>query len=189
MVKQQTTTLILLSTLLPRAIAQVDGVCSCGPRTFEFSLNFSLPCPFTEKSPNPGINETRCSIKSITDTTDFIPVVATVFQTLELDRNGLVLSSSEKPGNFSNGATFSYTSASATRASLVKDIPGAIVVVVYGNNAEGSQLELTWVTKYSNNCSAYPVFSAGESAGWFVVVCQIDRTVLDGLETICNTEY
>jgi hypothetical protein len=165
------TVLVLLSTLAGTS-AQINGVCSCSPSTFIFTLDFTLSCPPTLLGKNAGLLETACNISPLFDRniTDLVPVVATQIQILELDRSAQILDQLSKPGEYATGDTITYSSLSADGVETEADIPGSIQVSVTASNADGGQLLLVWIAKYSNACDAYPLFSAGESAGWIVVV-------------------
>jgi hypothetical protein len=165
------TVLFVLSTLAG-ASAQINGVCSCSPSTFTFTLDFTLNCPPILISDNEGLDDSACNISPLynRNITDFVPVSATQIQILEMGRDGKILNQPTFPGDYASGDTISYTSLSADGVETEADVPGGIQLSVTAMNADGDELLMVWIVRYSNSCDTYPVFTGGESAGWTVLV-------------------
>ena len=166
------------------ASAQVIGqqICACSPSYYEFTLNFEHFCPPVNITQNNGIQDRSCVVTpySSTNVTDLVPVVVTSIDILELGQGLRVLVQENIAGHFRDGDTFNYTSLTAVPGDIVgtTDIPRGLQINVVGSNQYGEPLINVFILTFTNNCGAYPVIEAGESAGWTTFVSILNQPLI-----------
>jgi hypothetical protein len=162
-----------LFLLVKETGAQVGTtICGCQPAVYEITLDFSVSCD-DRTAGGPGINETACveSRETGEDVTDFIPVLLTDIQFLELNGNLDTLQQEPLTGAFRDGDIVRYTSILAVQSEFGPNtLPRAFQMVLRGFNAVDQPLQLTWVITYNNDCGIFPILFEGQTQGWSVFV-------------------
>lgn len=162
-----------LSLLFDDASAQVGTtLCGCQPAVYEITLSFDVTCE-DENVMGPGINETACvpSKETDEDVTDFVPVLVTDIQFLELNRDLQTLQQEPRTGAFRDGDIVRYTSVLAVQPFFDElTLPRAFQMVLRGFNAIDQPIQLTWVITYANDCGLFPILFEGQRQGWSVFV-------------------
>ena len=151
-------------------------LCACTPRTYDFTVDFSLTCPPVNVTIGAAIENTSCitSPYGNLNTPNLVPVVISRINILELGQNFTVVKQTTIDEEWRNGDTLQYASITATPAEVttVSDVPKALQINLEGRNAEGDKLINVLIISFSNGCgrSSYPVFEEGNSAGWLQFV-------------------
>ena len=162
-----------LALLFNSASAQVGvTICGCQPAVYEITLNFTLTCDDTDVL-GPGINETACVTSKETDEdiTDFVPVLVTDIQFLELNQALATLQQEPRTGAFRQGDVVRYTSVLAVRDSFTElDVPRAFQMILRGFNAIDQPIQQTWVITYENDCGIFPILFEQQKIGWSIFV-------------------
>jgi len=152
--------------------------CTCAPRGFTWTLDFSLGCEPQSVlvGSGTGILDVTCNIENTDSTmTDITPVSVTEYAIFELDPETLaaipesVVSSNNL--NLVSGDSIDYV-----RSSTLQ--PAGLQTQVIGLTADGSEVELNYTLRYTQDCNAY-VFFEGDSLGWlfFDIVLSPDGDV------------
>jgi hypothetical protein len=162
-----------LCLLVEKADAQIGTtICGCQPAVYEITLDFSVTCDDITVA-GPGINETACvlSQETGTDVTDFIPVLITDIQFLELNGDLQTLQQEPLTGAFRDGDVVRYTSVLAVQSEFEPNtLPRAFQMVLRGFNAIDEPIQITWVITYNNDCGIFPILFEGQQQGWSIFV-------------------
>lgn len=162
------------------SFASAQQVCSCSPTVYKWELDFANSCNYfppnvvdpndigIDIGPNTGVNGAICEVKfsNPSPTDDLIPVIVTGYQFVELDSNFAVIKSAGSAPNFvplGDGGVLEYISETAAGTQ----IPSSIIATITANNAQGTEIKLEWLVRFSNECETIP-FQAGDSLGWTV---------------------
>lgn len=172
---------VLLGLVITLAVASAqpgaiigENYCSCSPSSYIFSFNFSATCETSNLMPGqPGLNDTTCLLSGGgSNGTDTVPVSLASVLIADLDQNlETVLAAQE--ANLTSDDIFTYTSftASANASAIIpSDIPRGLAVIMTGVNAAGDSVQMSFVLVFNTDCDVFPVISAGDTFGWFVVV-------------------
>lgn len=154
-------------------------LCACSPRVYEFTFDFSLECePLNVDLESGGIVDASCLVSGFDDlnVTDLVPVAVSSVQVIEIGKDGTPISIAQEKGDFRDGGTFTYTSASFEGAVA----PRAFQVRAIGRNEAGEPLVLQWAVTYSNNCGVFPVLQIDDSIGWTIFT-----GLAEPLELVC----
>ena len=124
----------------------------------------------------PGVSEVACIVEKETDedVTDFVPVVVTDIQFLELNRDFTTLQQEPRTGAFRDGDVVIYSSVLASQDSFDElTLPRAFQMILRGLNAIDQPIVTTWIISYDNDCGIFPVLFEGQRIGWsvFVSIC------------------
>ena len=160
----------------PSSAPSID-LCACQPGALTFTFDYALTCEDrTIVTGAPGIDETECIVSSRGDLTvsDPVPVSIESIVIFELDAsNDLnILSVTNMTGPFASGDEIKYESfaVSNTDEVVAGQIPRVLQVTLQGFNAAGDDLTQSYVIVYTNECSVYPVLTAGSTIGWTSLV-------------------
>jgi len=168
--------LALLNLFLGQCSGQQVGVdiCACQPDVYEFTINLEQTCgQMTIDQDDPGILETACVVNPSgqENVTDFVPVIVTEIQVVELDQNFDVIGNLRLNGQYTTGSKFNYTSITARPRELnATSIPAAIQLFLNGRNAAEEDLVNFYAIVYDNDCGVWPLLTAGDLAGWTIFV-------------------
>lgn len=145
-------------------------ICSCGPKTFEITLDFSLTCPPVNITLGDGVDATSCLISPFgePDVESLVPIAVESIDILELGQNLRVTAQTNIGTRLLDGDTFTYTSVVADPDSIttVTEVPRALQLNIVGINADGNSIINVFIVTFTNDCGSYPVFQEGQSAGW-----------------------
>ncbi len=145
-------------------------ICACSPRSYEFTLDFSLTCPPVNIAVGDAIADTTCLISPFgaLDVEDLTPVSVDSIDILELGQNLRVIAQTGIVQPLNDGDSFTYTSVVADPDSIgeVLQVPKGIQINIVGNNQNGDRIINAFLVTFTNECDKYPVFEEGESAGW-----------------------
>lgn len=94
---------------------------------------------------------------------DYVPVVITGIDVLELDTGLIPIRLTPIRGSFGNGDIFSYT------ADEENTIKGGIQLNILGVNQLDQTIQNVFVISFSNECGV-SVVEVGDVIGWVVVV-------------------
>ena len=147
-------------------------ICGCQPAVYEITLSFDVTCDDVDVQ-GPGINEVACIASKETedDVTDFVPVLVTDIQFLELNRDLATLQQEPRTGAFRDGDIVRYTSVLAVQDSFTENtLPRAFQMIMRGINAIDQPIQMTWVITYENDCGIFPILFEGQRQGWSVFV-------------------
>ena len=164
--------LVVLLASFVLATGQEIGteICSCSPRTYEITLDFSLTCPPVNITLGNAIEATSCLVSPFgaPNVVDLVPVSVDSIDVLELGQNLRVVAQTDIDDVFVDGDTFTYTSVVADPDSIdtVQQVPRAIQLNIVGTNKDGEQIINVFIVTFTNDCGSYPLFEEGESAGW-----------------------
>jgi hypothetical protein len=152
-------------------------LCACQPSFYTLTLDFGLTCQ-DETISGPGIVEPpACFTRpdGPEDVDDKVPVTVGSIQIIELDQRLQAVNQQVELGNFSDGSSINFTSIIATGADTLTttSLPRAMQLLITGENAAGQSLVNTFLLRYSNNCSVYPVLLNDQNNGWIVFVSLI----------------
>ena len=171
------------STILVTALATIAGInlvnaqqkigidlCACGPKTYEFTLDFSLSCPPEDVSLGKAVVGTACQVSTFGDpnVVDMIPVAVQSITVYELGQDFQVLVQEHIEKDFKDGDTFQYTSIAAEDDEINDpiNIPKGIQMFIPGVNRNDEQILIVYSIEFSNNCETFPVLSEGQYIGW-----------------------
>jgi len=164
--------LVVLLASLALATGQEIGteICACSPRSYEFTLDFSLTCPPVNITLGDGIAATSCLVSPFgrPNVADLVPISVRSIDVLELGQNLRVVAQTDINDVFLDGDSFTYTSVVADPDSIeeAQQIPRALQINMVGTNEEGGEIINVFIVTFSNECGSYPLFEEGESAGW-----------------------
>ncbi len=175
---------ILFASLVLTTNGQEIGteICACSPRTYEFTLDFSLTCPPVNITLGDGVEATSCLVSPFgaPNVVDLVPVSVEGIDILELGQNLRVVAQTDVDGDLFDGDTFVYTSVVADPESIeiVHEVPRALQLNIVGVNADGDRIINVFIVTFTNTCGNYPIFQEGQSAGWtrFVSRTRICKT-------------
>lgn len=164
--------LLVLATTPLRAQSE-NRQCSCFPRVYEITLDFSRTCN-DNSGYGTGVQETRCNIVPFNDPsdTDLVPELVTLIDVSELGQNlQSIVGSQRLTGRYENGATIAISSVSDNKDDLDFDnMPKAFQMSMIGVNANGGTLVFSALIVYTGSCQDYPVLLFGTSNGWALLV-------------------
>lgn len=145
-------------------------ICACSPRSYEFTLDFSLTCPPVNIPVGDAIEDTTCLISPFgaLDVEDLAPVSVDSIDILELGQNLRVIAQTGIVQPLNDGDSFTYTSVVADPDSIgeVQQVPKGMQINIVGNNQNGDRIINAFLVTFTNECDKYPVFEEGQSAGW-----------------------
>lgn len=95
---------------------------------------------------------------------DYVPVVITGIDVLELDTDLIPIRLTPIRGSFGNGDAFSYTASDEENT-----VKGAIQLNILGVNQLDETIQNVFVISFSNECGV-SVVEVGDVIGWVVVV-------------------
>jgi len=148
----------------------VTDKCACSPRSYEFTLDFSLTCPPVNITIDNSIEATSCIVSPFGDPSveDFVPVYVEDIDVLELGQNLRVEAQTDIEGILYDGDKFTYTSIVADPDNIMdpEQIPRALQINIFGINAQGGRIINVFIVTFTNDCGSYPLFQEGQSAGW-----------------------
>ncbi|GFH53775.1 hypothetical protein CTEN210_10251 [Chaetoceros tenuissimus] len=178
--------ILKLSSLYLLSLAQTtftyaqDDVCSCSPSIYKWTLDFSSSCSYTgfpdpdgsigiEIGPDEGVRDASCQItmeNQLTSEAFMTPVKVTGYQIIEQDASATALKTvSESDLELTDGAIIEYTSFTTMAGLEVEDYPFFLFVIVFAENANGEEIQLETLVKFSGTC-ALEVFGNGDTIGW-----------------------
>mmetsp|Transcript_12580 Transcript_12580/g.23589 ORF Transcript_12580/g.23589 Transcript_12580/m.23589 type:complete len:416 (+) Transcript_12580:422-1669(+) len=158
-----------------------QDTCSCSPLVYRWTLDFSNICNFSSQgNPNGNIGisvgpqgeaveSATCSVKIENPTSPVTerslqPVLVKGFQFIELGDNLQRIKVMSTPSNFQpllDGGVLEFTSAAASGMEM----PTALIAFVFAENADGDDIQLEWLIRFSTLCDVVP-FQVGDSLGW-----------------------
>ncbi len=145
-------------------------ICSCSPRTYEFTLDFSLTCPPVNITLGDGVEATSCLVSPFgtPNVSNLVPVTVEGIDILELGQSLRVVAQTDIDDQLFDGDTFTYSSMVADPDSIdtVQEVPRALQLNIVGINAEGDRIINVFIVTFTNVCNSYPIFQEGQSAGW-----------------------
>lgn len=157
----------------------VTDKCACSPRSYEFTLDFSLTCPPVNITIDNSIEATSCIVSPFGDPSveDFVPVYVEDIDVLELGQNLRVEAQTDIEGILYDGDKFTYTSIVADPDNIMdpEQIPRALQINIFGINAQGGRIINVFIVTFTNDCGSYPLFHEGQSAGWIRFVSSFDK--------------
>lgn len=179
------TTLVLLISSIQRNFfvnGQIGSLCACQPSTYTLTLDFGLTCDDKNTTGDGIIIPAACFTKGDGPETveNEVPVSVQTIQIVELDQRLQVVNQTVEVGNFTDGSTLTYKSIIASKVDDLTSttLPSGLQVLMTGTNAEGQSLVTTFIIRYTNNCSVYPVLVDTQVNGWVVFVSTL-RYLLD----------
>ena len=159
----------LFFTLASPSQAQLGtNICSCTPRAYEFTLNFSRTCADTQLSRS-GISEYECVVQPFQTgaNIDLTPASVETIDFVEFDQSLGRLSESSLFEQYRNGDTITYTATTNEPGSIaIPSVPKALQITMLAQNAIGQPLLMTWLISFTNSCAEYPVLANGNRIGW-----------------------
>ena len=185
--------ILKLSSLYLLSLAQTtftyaqDDVCSCSPSIYKWTLDFSSSCSYTgfpdpdgsigiEIGPDEGVRDASCQItmeNQLTSEAFMTPVKVTGYQIIEQDASATALKTvSESDLELTDGAQIVYNSFTGMAGLDVEDYPFFLFVIVFAENANGEEIQLETLVKFSGTC-ALEVFGNGDTIGWLKFVSNV----------------
>ena len=145
-------------------------ICACSPRSYEFTLDFSLTCPPVNITIGDSIVATSCIVSPFGNPSveDLVPVSVEDIDILELGQNLRVVAQTDINGILVDGDKFTYTSVVADPENIMdpEQTPRALQINTVGINAQGDRIINVFIVTFTNDCGSYPLFHEGQSAGW-----------------------
>jgi hypothetical protein len=186
MVRSSSIPLVLILALLVGIANGQDlgtDICACQPRSYEFTLDFSLTCPPVNMTGD-AIDATSCLISPLGDPSveDLNPVSVESIDILELGQDFLVVSQTNVDELLFDGDTFSYTSfvSFPELIETIEQVPRAIQINMVALNALDERIINVFIVTFTNICGSYPVFDEGQYAGWTKFVSYSDEKLSIG---------
>lgn len=170
---------LLIFQILHPSLAQIfddddqflgdEIICSCSPRVFKWTIDFSSVCPPADVSP--GIQKVFCDIDYPSGANESVAESPIEFiqsyQLIELSRTLETIRKEDGSDlNLRDGDVISFTSLTQTEPSR---FAGGFQAHVIALNENGDELNLSWIVRYTNECEVLP-FTEGDSLGWMVFV-------------------
>lgn len=131
-------------------------LCACTPRSYEFTLDFSLTCDQSNIVAGPGIIATFCLIDP-----DLILDEVSIIEIKERDQSSSTLPGTEVEGPLYDGDTFTYTSATIDPSLPGSSLPQSLQLFIGGTSASKQNIEIVLNVAFTNDCSIFPVFDNG----------------------------
>ena len=157
------------STPAPSTAKPTPIICSCSPRVYELTFDFSLECePQNLDLSGGGIADATCLVTGFDDinVTDLVPVAVSAVQIIEIGQGGAPIAVAQEAGDFRDGSAVTY--ASISFESVVA--PRAFQIRALGRNAANEAIVLQWAITFSNSCAFFPAVDLNDSIGWMVFV-------------------
>jgi hypothetical protein len=153
-------------------------ICACSPRSYEFTLDFSLTCPPVNITLGDSVEATACIVSPFGNpsVTDLVPVSVEGIDILELGQNLRVMTQTDVDDALVDGDKFTYTSVVADPNNImaVQQVPRALQINTVGLNAQGDKIINVFIVTFTNDCGSYPLFQEGQSGGWTRFVSSSD---------------
>lgn len=156
-------------------------ICSCTPKTYEFTFDFNQPCPRFFEKIGDAIDLIHCWTTDLHDRndpelTDMVPVLIQRIDIYERNKKSRAISQYHIAGPFYDGDSFQFNSATiadneedseTTMVLKVNDIPEDISGTIRGVNQFNQGIETHFLIEFTNDCNAYPVLpKEGQALGW-----------------------
>eukprot|EP00957_Ditylum_brightwellii_P181733 13844502-Ditylum_brightwellii.AAC.1 len=139
--------------------SEQQPLCSCSPSEFTFTLNFSQTCNDKDipTGPDTGVKEIVYSVESDSAAAAAVPVRAVSIRIFDLGQMLIPISKFSVNGDFEDGASFRYTSITASADwDGTKNIPGGLWMVIQGRNAAGDDVTNKVILSFTNLCGIEP---------------------------------
>jgi hypothetical protein len=134
------------------------------------TLDFALTCAETSVALSPGISDVVCNTNPNV-ALDATTAQATSIQILELDQFQKILRTDMITTVQENGATIEYQSyIASSQTGQVDRVPGSLEIAIMARDATVTSIYQQLVIQFTNDCTVYPVLSAGQQLGWLKMV-------------------
>jgi len=170
--------ILYLALLVSGTNAQVpDGLCTCSPTVFRFTLDFEGVCPGSLEDGN-GIDDLSCDIFVLQlDQSNPQPTLVDAVTILELNMDD-VINSTTIQGPFDNGDVIEYTSISSLANLTEIFFPYSLQMTLTGGNSDGNTVVNVVSIDYdTSECEVYPLFPSGSTIGWVDIVSCLGSVV------------
>ena len=182
--------LLFLFCLAKTTFTYAQGdVCSCSPSTYKWTLDFLSTCldtGFPDPDEDKGVSDASCLIinKDNQSSSDMTPVKVTGYQIVEQDASFTALKTESNLNlNLNDGGEIEYDSFTSMAGLEEEDYPFVLSVTVYAVNANGEEIDLVTLVKFSGTCQL-EVFGNGDTIGWLKFVSNIKTTAPRPLECL-----
>lgn len=174
------TAVVAFALVISGANAQIDGadgLCSCSPTVFDFTLNFDASCPGNLEI-DEAIGDLSCFTTVVDqDRDNNRPVVIDTVTILELNMDG-VINSTTLRGPFADGDVIRYASISSYENLTDSYFPFGLQMTLTGENSVNATVINAVAVEYTNDCEAWPVYPDGAVIGWVEIVSKMSLFVL-----------